>query len=91
MIGVAMFGSTVYLSQYFQLARAMSPTQAGLMSIAMVGGLLVTTIVTGRVISATGYWKRYLVAGALLTTVGFALLAILLGWWSQTSDVRAGR
>lgn len=77
MIGVAMFGSTVYLSQYFQLARGMSPTEAGLMSIAMVGGLLVTSIVTGRVISSTGFWKRYLVGGALLTTVGFALLATI--------------
>lgn len=77
MIGVAMFGSTVYLSQYFQLARGMSPTEAGLMSIAMVGGLLVTSIVTGRVISTTGSWKRYLVGGALLTTVGFALLGTI--------------
>ena len=34
LIGVAMFGSTVYLSQYFQLARGMSPTEAGLMSVA---------------------------------------------------------
>src|SRR3954447_22829119 len=40
MVGVAMFGSTVYLSQYFQIAKGMSPTHAGLMSIAMVGGLL---------------------------------------------------
>ncbi len=77
MIGVAMFGSTVYLSQYFQLARGMSPTEAGLMSIAMVGGLLVTSIVTGRVITATGCWKRYLVGGALVTTVGFALLGTI--------------
>ena len=44
LIGVAMFGSTVYLSQYFQLARGMSPTHAGLMSIAMVGGLVVSSI-----------------------------------------------
>src|SRR5690349_19751752 len=53
LIGVAMFGSTVYLSQYFQLARGMSPTHAGLMSIAMVGGLLVSSIVSGRIISET--------------------------------------
>ena len=33
LIGVAMFGSTVYLSQYFQLSRGMTPTHAGLMSI----------------------------------------------------------
>lgn len=74
LIGVAMFGSTVYLSQYFQLARGMSPTHAGLMSIAMVGGLLVSSITTGRIISSTGVWKRYLVGGMVLVVVGLALL-----------------
>ncbi len=77
MIGVAMFGATVYLSQYFQLARGMSPTHAGLMSIAMVGGLLVASIVSGRVISATGLWKRWLVGGAVLVVVGLVLLATI--------------
>ncbi len=74
LIGVAMFGSTVYLSQYFQLARGMSPTHAGLMSIAMVGGLLVSSIVTGRIISDTGYWKRWLVGGMVMVILGLGLL-----------------
>ncbi len=72
-----MFGATVYLSQYFQLARGMSPTEAGLMSVAMVGGLLVSSIVSGRVISATGVWKRWLVGGLVLVVVGFSLLATI--------------
>ncbi len=55
LIGVAMFGSTVYLSLYFQRAKDMSPTEAGLMSICMVGGLLVSSITSGRIISATGH------------------------------------
>ncbi|MGK2874977.1 MAG: MDR family MFS transporter [Nocardioides sp.] len=76
-IGVAMFGSTVYLSQYFQLARAMSPTEAGLMSIFMVGGLMVTSIVTGRLITRTGAWKRYLVGGMGTVVVGLALLSTI--------------
>lgn len=76
-IGVAMFGSTVYLSQYFQLARGMSPTHAGLMSIAMVGGLLVSSIVSGRIISATGLWKRWLVGGMVLVVVGLGLLGTI--------------
>ncbi|HWJ67017.1 MAG TPA: MDR family MFS transporter [Nocardioides sp.] len=74
MIGVAMFGATVYLSQYFQLARGMSPTEAGLMSVAMVGGLLVSSIVSGRVITRTGLWKRWLVGGMVLVIAGIALL-----------------
>ncbi len=77
LIGVAMFGSTVYLSQYFQLARGMSPTHAGLMSIAMVGGLLVSSIMSGRIISETGRWKRFLVGGMVLVIVGLGLLSTI--------------
>jgi len=77
LIGVSMFGATVYLSEYFQNARGMSPTEAGLMSIAMVGGLLVSSIVTGRIISATGLWKRYLVGGMVLVVVGLGLLGTI--------------
>jgi EmrB/QacA subfamily drug resistance transporter len=77
MVGVAMFGSTVFLSQYFQIARGMSPTRAGLMSICMVGGLLVSSITTGRVISAKGSWKRFLVGGMVLTIAGMALLSTI--------------
>jgi EmrB/QacA subfamily drug resistance transporter len=77
MIGVAMFGSTVYLSQYFQTARGMSPTEAGLMSIAMVGGLFVSSVVSGKIISDTGKWKRWLVSGMVLVVVGLGLLGTI--------------
>ncbi len=77
MVGIAMFAATVYLSQYFQLARGMSPTRAGLMSTTMVGGLLVSSVVSGRVISATGIWKRWLVGGLVLVVVGMSLLSTI--------------
>ena len=83
LIGISMFGATVYLSQYFQFARGMSPTHAGLMSVCMVGGLLVSSIGTGRVITATGRWKRWLVGGMVLVVVGMALLATI----DQTTDL----
>jgi EmrB/QacA subfamily drug resistance transporter len=77
LIGVAMFGSTVYLSLYFQRARGMSPTDAGLMSVCMVGGLLVSSILSGRIITQTGVWKRWLVGGMMLVIVGLALLSTI--------------
>ena len=77
MVGVAMFGSTMFLSQYFQLAHAMTPTMAGLMSLPLVLGLLVTSIVTGRLISNTGLWKNYLVGGAAVMSVGLGLLGMI--------------
>jgi MFS family permease len=77
LIGVAMFGSTVYLSLYFQRAKDMSPTEAGLMSICMVGGLLVSSILSGRIISNTGVWKRWLVGGMVAVIAGIGLLATI--------------
>jgi EmrB/QacA subfamily drug resistance transporter len=75
LIGVAMFGSTVYLSQYFQLARGMSPTEAGLMSMPMVLGLALSSMLTGRIITKTGTWKRFLVGGMIVVIAGLSLLA----------------
>jgi len=77
MVGVAMFGSTVFLSQYFQVSRGMTPTHAGLMSIAMVGGLVVSSMGTGRIITRTGTWKRYLVGGMVLVILGLGLLSTI--------------
>jgi EmrB/QacA subfamily drug resistance transporter len=77
MVGVAMFGATVYLSQYVQIARGMSPTHAGLMSIAMVGGLVLSSMFSGRTITRTGRWKRFLVGGMVLVVAGLALLSLI--------------
>lgn len=73
-IGVAMFGSSVFLGQYLQISRGYSPTVAGLLTIPMVAGLLLSSTVSGILITRTGRWKRFLVAGSVLVVVGFALL-----------------
>jgi EmrB/QacA subfamily drug resistance transporter len=77
LVGVAMFGGTVFLSQYFQVSLGKSPTVAGLMSLPMILGLLVSSTIAGQVISRTGKWKRYLVAGAVVMAVGLALLSLI--------------
>jgi predicted MFS family arabinose efflux permease len=76
-IGVAMFGSTVFLGQYLQISRGYSPTAAGLLTIPMVGGLLISSTVSGILITRTGRWKRFLTAGSILVLLGFALLSLL--------------
>ncbi|MBT3149446.1 MFS transporter [Streptomyces sp. CHD11] len=77
LVGVAMFGGTVFLSQYFQVSLGKSPTVAGLMSLPMILGLLVSSTVAGQLISRTGFWKRYLVAGGVSMTAGLALLSTI--------------
>ncbi|WP_250028316.1 MDR family MFS transporter [Paractinoplanes maris] len=77
LVGVAMFGGTVFLSQYFQVALGKSPTVAGLMSLPMIFGLLVSSVVAGALITKTGRWKIYLVAGAIIMTIGMLLLSTI--------------
>jgi EmrB/QacA subfamily drug resistance transporter len=77
LVGVAMLTATTYLSEYFQNSRGMSPTTAGLMSLWMVLGLIVTSIVSGRRISATGRWRVWLVWGMAAVVVGSGLLATI--------------
>ncbi|MCK2242621.1 MULTISPECIES: MDR family MFS transporter [unclassified Crossiella] len=77
LVGVSMFGGTVFLSQYFQLALGHTPTVAGLLSLPMIVGMLVSSTIAGQRISKTGRWKHFLVAGATMMTVGLGLLGTI--------------
>jgi MFS family permease len=72
-VGVGMFGSSTFLGQYFQVSRGASPTEAGLLTLPMIAGNLIGSVVSGQLISRTGKWKRYLVAGAILLISGLGL------------------
>ena len=76
-VGIAMFGTTVFLSQYMQIARGMSPTESGLLSIPMVVGLFVSSTVIGRIVTRTGLYKRWMLLGTLLLTAGLALMGTM--------------
>ncbi|MCF3178470.1 MFS transporter [Streptomyces polychromogenes] len=76
-VGVAMFSGTVFFSQYFQLARGESPTMSGILTIPMIGGLFVSSTVSGQIITKTGRWKAFLVSGGVLLTAGLGLLGTL--------------
>ncbi|WP_371670429.1 MFS transporter [Streptomyces sp. NBC_00289] len=73
-VGVAMFTGTVFFSQFFQLARDKSPTMSGVMTIPMIGGLFISSTVSGQFITRTGKWKVWLVSGGVLVTAGLGLL-----------------
>ncbi|MER5810665.1 MDR family MFS transporter [Streptomyces sp. NPDC002033] len=76
-VGIAMFSGTVFFSQYFQLARGESPSMSGILTIPMIGGLFVSSTVSGQIITKTGRWKAWLVAGGVLLTAGLGLLGTL--------------
>jgi len=76
-VGVAMFGSSVFLSQYMQVSRGQTPTVSGLLTIPMVIGLLGSSTVSGNLISRTGRYKSFMIAGSLLLAGGLGLMGTI--------------
>ncbi|GLY05136.1 MDR family MFS transporter [Actinoplanes sp. NBRC 101535] len=76
-VGMAMFGGAVFLGQYFQIGRGYSPTQAGLLMIPMMFGILVSSTISGRMITKTGKIKPHVVIGTIVLVIGFAGLSLL--------------
>ncbi|MFI2712332.1 MDR family MFS transporter [Micromonospora sp. NPDC018662] len=76
-VGMAMFGGAVFLGQYFQIGRGYSPTEAGLLTIPMMAGVLISSIVAGRMITNSGKIKPYIVFGSIVLVAGFALLGTI--------------
>ena len=76
-VGVSMFGTSVFLAQYMQLARGATPTESGLLTIPMMAGLLLSSTIFGGIISRRGKWKTIMISGAVLTVIGSTLLGTL--------------
>ncbi len=76
-VGLALFGSITYLPLYLQIVKGHSPTASGLQLTPMMAGLLVTSILSGNLISRTGRYKPFPIAGTALMTVAVFLLSRL--------------
>jgi EmrB/QacA subfamily drug resistance transporter len=75
--GAIMFGAIIFLPQYLQTVRGVSPTISGLRLLPLMAGLLITSIGSGQIISRTGRYKAWVVAGTGIMGIGIALLTRL--------------
>ncbi|WP_017626645.1 MDR family MFS transporter [Nocardiopsis chromatogenes] len=74
-VGIAMFATVSYLPTFLQMVNGATATESGLMMVPMVAGMLTATITTGRLISSTGRYKVFPIAGTAVIMVGLALLS----------------
>ncbi len=76
-IGAAMFGSITYLPTFLQVANGASAGNSGLLLVPVMGGLLTTSIISGRIVSRTGRYRVFPIAGMALATLAIYLLSTL--------------
>jgi EmrB/QacA subfamily drug resistance transporter len=74
-VGFALFGSVTYLPLFLQVVKGASPTASGLEMLPMMAGMLVTSILSGQLISRTGRYKIFPIIGTLVMAVGLYLMS----------------
>ncbi|NBE92567.1 MFS transporter [Nonomuraea sp. KC401] len=79
LVGACLFGTTIYLPQYLQIVKGMTPTASGIMTLPMVGGTFVAALVSGQFVARLGRWKVFPATGMALVTIGLLLLSRLHG------------
>jgi len=77
LVGASLFGSITYLPLYLQVVKGASPTGAGTQLIPLMGGVLVTSIISGRIISKIGRYRMFPIAGMAIASIGLGLLGTL--------------
>jgi EmrB/QacA subfamily drug resistance transporter len=86
-VGFALFGALTYLPLFQQVVRGQSPTASGLQLFPLMGGLLISSVASGQIITRTGRYKVFPIVGTAVTTVGMVLLSRLD---ASTTTVEAG-
>ena len=76
-VGLSLFGAVTFLPIYLQVVKGVSPSVSGLMLMPMMLGMLVSSVVSGRLISRFGRYKLYPIIGTASMTFGLAMLALL--------------
>ena len=89
MVSFALFGIFFAMPQYFQEVRGVNAMGSGLRLLPMIGGMVIGMIVGTRLASprktADGTVRAPLASAKLLVTVGFALMAMTLGFGATTT------
>ena len=77
LLSIVMFGAIIYLPLYLQLVDGVSAMVSGLLLVPMMVGLLVTSIASGQIVTRTGRYKIFPIAGSVLMVIGMWLLSQL--------------
>jgi hypothetical protein len=77
LVGFAMFGALLTIPLYLQIVTGLTPTVSGFATLPMIGGLMISSIVSGQIVSRTGRYRIFPVIGTAFTAVGYVVLTFM--------------
>jgi EmrB/QacA subfamily drug resistance transporter len=75
LISFGFFGAIIFLPQWFQFVKGVSPTDSGLQSLALLAGLILSSIIAGQLVARTGRYKAIIIGGLAIMAAGLLLMS----------------
>jgi EmrB/QacA subfamily drug resistance transporter len=77
LVSFGFFGAVIFLPQWFQFVKGVSPTDSGLQTLTLLAGVIISSIVAGQLVARTGKYKLIILAGLATMVVGLILMTNL--------------
>ncbi len=77
MVSFGFFGAVIFLPQWFQFVKGVSPTDSGLQTLTLLAGVIISSIIAGQLVSRTGHYKAIILTGLATMAVGLFLMTNL--------------
>lgn len=77
LIGFSLYGAVTFLPLFQQVVGGHGPTASGLQLLPLMGGLMISSVTSGRLIARTGRYRAFPIAGTAITVVGLLLLSLM--------------
>lgn len=75
LLSMAFMGALTFLPFFMQIGQGVRATTSGLSTLPLMGGLMLSAIVSGRLVTRTGKYKPLMLAGVAVTFLGLFLLS----------------
>jgi len=85
-VGMVAYGALFFIPVYAQGVIGVSVTNSGALLIPLMGSAIALSILVGRLISRTGRYKGFVLAGLIVMGIGYYLLT-RLGYGSTQTDL----
>jgi len=73
-LGAAFFLFVYYLPIWFQAIKGVSATKSGIMSLPLILGVVICSVVAGGLVTVFGYYAPFMIASSVLMAIGAGLL-----------------
>ena len=74
--GMTMMGVLTFITVFLQMIMGYTPTESGYVTLALVAGMMITSISSGALLNRTGY-RPWLIGGPVFSCIGLVMMSYL--------------